>query len=287
MIGPRSLPRFLAPPAQLFAVLGLFVVVAGCGVESYETRMNATIDDLKHENRFIGLAPAYTKLIAPGKESLVAISPRLKVPVQPALFAAYTAESANPENLNMQIPENRVLPPAPLPAVPGYQETFEQFVTSGSGIRPWYLYVGVIRHEPGSGGGAATLQAILDQVRANEIEAATKAGTAPPEQSAYAWTDRTIMSAKKGAPARVWKTLDFEGPQLFYVRGNEPNDVNGIYRIMVLDVPAKAPVGDHQIFLVWRFVRTVNEMQRLNDLMNACVGTLEIDPAPPAAPKPN
>ncbi|MCE9605689.1 MAG: hypothetical protein K8U03_12415 [Planctomycetia bacterium] len=266
--------RSCAAALSVALVLG---VAGGCGVESYETRMATTIEDLKHDNKFVGLDKTYTKLVAPGGEAAVAISPRLRLPVLFGRLAAYTAESADPEKGSERIPTNRLLPPPPLPGIPGFQETFELMIGSKVGTRPWHIYMGVVRHEPGSGGSAAELAKILDAAKA-----------AQPDVPDLAWQDTPVLALRKGDASRVWKTLQIKSPQLFYMRGNEPGDLNGTFTIMVLNVPGKAPIGDHQIVIGSRLVSLANDLQRINEVLAASMGTLEIDPAlPAAAPKPN
>lgn len=245
--------------------------------------MSETLEELKHNNKFIGLAKAYTKLVAPGNEATVQISPRIKLPEAPFSFGqAFIPGSKNPDNQNAEIPMNRVLPPPPLPAVPGYQESFEQYIDTTLGFRLWHLYVGVVRYEPGSGEGAKTRDAILEQVKA-EIGKMDANKETVPKLEDVVWRDESIASLNP--PDRKWKVLDIDRQQPFYVRGSTELTMQpGICRIMVLDVPPTKPgMGEHQIFLVWRFSKNAKELQRIQTLMTSCVGTLEIDPAPPAA----
>jgi len=295
MTGLRSsLVRFRFAPGSLAAFLVACCV--GCGVESYESRMNETIAELKHSNKFIGLDKKFTKLIAPGNEAAVAIVPKIKLPVQPSMlanndpdpFTAYSPASADPLNPKEAIPSNRIFPPPPLPEVPGYQMSFEKYVATTSSNRVWHLYVGVVRHEPNSGGSLALTAKILDHAKAENGKIDTNKEPKQ-DESELVWRDVSVVSARPEAPARVWKVLDINRFQSFYVNGsNILTDQPGTCRFMVLDVPgpAKSPVGDHQVVLIWRYSKNTIERQRIENLMTASVGTLEIDFAPPAAPAP-
>ena len=294
MIGLRLLPQ--RPSSLLFRAISLglpvlaLLALGGCGVESYEARMTGTLEELKHNNKFIGLAKSYTKLVAPGNEATVQIAPRIKLPDAPFSFGqAFIPGSKDPDNQNVEIPTNRVLPPPPIPAVPGYQESFEQYVSTTLGFRLWHLYVGVIRYEPGTGDGEKTLAAIAEYVKA-EIGKIDSTKEQVPKLEDIVWREESITSLNPNPPTRKWKVLEIDLQQTFHTRGStELTKQPGICRIMVLDVPAnKTPgMGDHQIFLVWRYSKNTKELQRIQSLMTSCVGTLEIDPVAPAAPKPN
>lgn len=287
--------------SSLVAVL-LALAGGGCGTDAYEARMKDTIDDLKHDNKFIGVDKVFTALVVPPAagvavppESVVEIAPRIKLPERPRKFAAaYKADSPNPDNAGERIPENRVFPPLPLPQIPGFQEEFEQLVSTTVGTRPWHLYVGVVRYPKGvPGGTAGYVASVIDTLKADiakEDAAEVAAGLTPfVNTTEPAWRDVTFLAARRGATPYTWKVLEINRPQLFYVQGNLPTKVPGICRLMVLDVPAKAPNADHQVVLMWRYPAQAAAAKEINDLITASMGTFEIDPAPAAspAPKPN
>jgi len=297
MIGLRLPLQRTSSLVSRVVPLGLPVLallaLAGCGIEPYETRMKETLKELDHGNKFIGLSKTYTKLVFPANEATVQIAPRIKLPDAPFSFGqAYIPGSKDPDNQNVGIPTNRVLPPPPLPAVPGYQESFEQYVGTALGFRLWHLYVGVVRYEPGSGGGDKTLAAILEHVKA-EVGKMDPNKEPVPKLEDLVWREESIPTLSQSPPVRRWKVLEIDTHQPFYTRGSTELTMQpGICRIMALDIPGnKTPgMGDHQIFLVWRYSQSTKDLPRIQKLMTSCVGTLEIDPAPAAAPaasKPN
>jgi hypothetical protein len=295
MIVLRFLSRLLRP-ASLVALLGLSAAV-GCGVDAYEARMKDTIEELKHENKFVGLSPKFMALTfvpPPGvtlpPEQVVEIAPRMRLPDRPRKFPefAYRPDSQNPDNPGERIPENRVYPPAPLPQILGFQMEFEQMVTTSIGTRPWHLYIGVQRHPRGTPGQtAAYVATIIDTLKAEiakEDAADLAAGIPPPPaMTELEWRDVTFLAARRGATPYTWKVLDINRPQWFYVQGNIPTKVPGIARMMVLDVPGKSGASDHTVTLMWRYPANAGAAAEIKDLITASMGTFEIDPVVAAA----
>lgn len=302
MIGFRFLSRFVRP-ASCAALLGL-ATAGGCGVGAYEERMKETIDDLKHENKFVGLNSQFVGLIfvpppdAPlPPEQQVEIAPRIRLPDRPQKFSnvAYRPDSQDPEKPNQdppqRIPEDRVFPPFPLPQIPGFQMEFEQMVRTTAGTRPWHFYVGVQKQPRGSSNqSAAYFEGILNTLKADiakQNEADVAAGVPPVgETSEPEWRDVTFLAAKRGAVPYTWKVLDIDRPQMFHVQGSIPTRVDGICRLMVLNVPGKGAVPEHTVTLMWRYPKNAQAAAEIKDLINASMGTFEIDPVAPAAGAP-
>lgn len=303
MIVSRFLSRVLRP-ASLVALLGL-PVAGGCGADAYEARMKDTIEELKHENKFVGLSPKFMGLtfvpppnVTLPPEQVVDIAPRIRLPDRPRKFpeVAYRPDSEDPDKLGQDppavIPENRVFPPHPMPQILGFQMEFEQMVTTSVGTRPWHLYVGVQKHPRGTPNQtAAYVATIIDTLKAEvvkENEADLAAGIPPaPEMAEPEWRDVTFTPAKRGATAYTWKVLEINRPQLFYVQGNIPTKVPGIMRMMVLDVPGGKTNPDHTVTLMWRYPANAGAAAEIKDLITASMGTFEVDlpaAAPPAAP---
>lgn len=303
MIVLRFLSRVVRP-ASLVALFGL-VTAGGCGVEAYEERMKGTIDDLKHENKFVGLSPKFMGLtyvppptVTLPPEQVVDVAPRIRLPDRPRKFPdiAYRPDSEDPDKIGQDppaiIPENRVYPPHPLPQILGFQMEFEQMVTTSVGTRPWHLYVGVQRHPRNTPGQTmAYIATIIDTLKAEvvkEDEADLAAGVPPsPPLDEPEWRDVTFLPAKRGATPFTWKVLEINRPQLFYVQGNIPTKVPGIMRMMVLDVPGKGGNPDHTVTLMWRYPANAGAAAEIKDLIAASMGTFEIDlPAAPATAAP-
>ena len=161
------------------------------------------------------------------------------------------------------------MPPAPLPEIPGYQSTLENFVASSVGFRACYFYAGVEKADPAT--ADAKRKALLQTLKAN-----LTAASQPDVAATVNWQDVQVTTPVPGAPKRPFRQLDVECRQLFEVRGNAPNEVVGSYRLLACELYG------HQIFLGWRIPTTATVCQSFLDDAIAAAGTLTVVAGKPA-----
>lgn len=272
---PGSEPISRRGALASLAAAGIGSIVAGCGVSDYETRMEATIEDLELQSRFAGLRPEPDQVSDPEAAVGVVIAlrlPRLLSPIPSvnAPLVLLKTGSGKPDRPDEPMPPERLLPPAPLPEIPGYQSTLENFVATSVGFRACYFYAGVEKADPAT--ADAKRKALLQTVKAN----LTAAGQ--PDVAATAnWNDVQVATPVPGAPKRLFRQLDVVCRQLFEVRGNVANEVIGSYRLLACELYG------HQIFLGWRIPTTAFVCQSYLDNAIAAAGTLTVVAGKPAA----
>lgn len=239
--------------------------------------MEETIDDLKLQNRFVNLLPDATPLN--GQASTVGVLASIRLPkllsrngnAQPLLIEE---GAAKPENDKEQMPIERLMPPPPLPTIPGFQLCVEGAAPSTVGLRTCYFYAGIERADVAA--AKATRDAVLTKLKA-DLTAKVMTEIAKNCE----WIDVTVTSPVPGAPKRTFRQLDVNCPQLFEVRGNTANETNGAFRLLAYET-----LG-HQIFLGWRVPQPAYAYQSFMDSTIAAAGTLTVVPgkavAAPAA----
>ncbi|MGC3972163.1 MAG: hypothetical protein QM775_33930 [Pirellulales bacterium] len=247
------------------AVGGLSAFVAGCGAKAYETRMEETIEDLELQNKFVLLQPNETIVNAP-ESKLAKLSLRLPVIMPASRTAAptlLTEGCAMPEDQNQPMPDARLKPPVPLPDIPGFQVSMEKFIPTGAGNRPCYMFVGLTKVTPNE--AAAARQQVLEQLKTRLAST-----TEPNPAQNVAWQPESILTPKAGAPALPYQKLEVECRQLFEVRGNQANEVPGVFQLLTLET------AGHQIYLGWRLPSSAYDRQNFLDAARAAAGTVRI-----------
>ncbi|MBA4017723.1 MAG: hypothetical protein C0483_11165 [Pirellula sp.] len=248
------------------AAAGLSSFVAGCGVSEYETRMDETIKNLALENRFVNLLPEATPLNS--QTSTVGVVATIRLPkmigrngnAQPLLIEE---GAAKPEKADEQMPIERLMPPGPLPTIPGFQVCVEAPAPSTVGLRTCYFYAGIERADAAT--AKATRDALLTKLKA-DLTAKVMAEIA----NSSAWVDVQVTSPAPGAPKRTFKQLDVTCQQLFEVRGNAASTTAGTFRLLAYET-----LG-HQIFLGWRVPQLALEYQKFMDSTDSAAGTLTV-----------
>lgn len=254
------------------AAAGLSSLVAGCGVNEYETRMKETIEDLELQNRFVNLLPGTTPLNS--QTSTVGVIATIRLPkllsrngnAQPLLIEE---GAAKPENDKEQMPIERLMPPGPLPTIPGFQLCVEGPAPSSVGLRTCYFYAGIERADAAA--AKATRDALLTKLKA-DLTAKVMTEIAKNCE----WVDVTVTSPVPDAPKRTFKQLDVNCQQLFEVRGNVATETAGSFRLLSYET-----LG-HQILLGWRVPQLAFAYQSFMDSTIAAAGTLSVVAGKPA-----
>lgn len=254
------------------AAAGLSSLVAGCGVNEYETRMKETIEDLELQNRFVNLLPGTTPLNS--QTSTVGVIVTIRLPkllsrngnAQPLLIEE---GAAKPENDKEQMPIERLMPPGPLPTIPGFQLCVEGPAPSSVGLRTCYFYAGIERADAAA--AKATRDALLTKLKA-DLTAKVMTEIAKNCE----WVDVTVTSPVPDAPKRTFKQLDVSCQQLFEVRGNVATETAGSFRLLSYET-----LG-HQILLGWRVPQLAFAYQSFMDSTIAAAGTLSVVAGKPA-----
>jgi hypothetical protein len=253
------------------AAAGLGTLAAGCGVAEYEARMEDTIEDLKLQNQFVLLKPEPTILNGPGEATATVMMrlPYMLLPYRGATPLLLIEGCTMPENQNEPLPVDRLKPPEPLPQIPGFQVSLEQYVPTGAGVRPCYLYVGLEKADKAA--AAATRQKLLDEFK-------TKVGpTEPRAVENVAWQRMSLETPMPGAPKVTIDQLVLECTQLFWVRGNTPSPVAGQLTLMTYEA------AGHLVVLGWRIPTSAKEFATFNAVTKAAAGTLTVAPLRAAA----
>lgn len=262
------------------AAAGLSSFVAGCGVSEYETRMEESLDELSLQNRFVNLRPDALTLNDPDSGLGITVTMRLPKmlfpnPNAPPIFLRN--KSPKPENVNEDMPDDRLKPPAPLPAIPGYQTSIESYVPSSVGFRACYFYAGIEKVDP-----AMPAKARRDALE-KSLQASLTAGNQTDAAQQATWREVQVTTPNPGEAARKFYQLEVNCRQLFEVRGNVANEVIGAYMLLAYETNSRETPG-YQIFLGWRIPAAAFARQSYLDSAIAAAGTLMVSANKSAAP---
>ena len=237
-------------------------LAGGCGTAEYESRLEQTIEDLKLQNQFVKLRPAFA--MNPQSTNLLVT---LRVPIQFEDMLLLTEGSAVPGQANEVMPDSRLKPPPPLVGIPGYQVTLEQFGATSAGRRSMYFYLGVERIDPSTGGAAGMREAYL-----TALNSAIQGKPNAPIN--LAWKSKALPTPQPGVTKNVYE-LQVDIAQLFEVQGNQPSEIPGTFLLQAHEV-----LG-HQVFLGWRIPKASLNYSTFLDAVRAAAGTISVAKAPP------
>jgi hypothetical protein len=236
----------------------------GCGTQAYDEQMQKTMASLKLRGKFVDLVPTPYIVVDPGKGLPVNVSIRL-----PTAFAgtkALNESSADPNFPQDPIPHDRVQPP--FMDIPGYQITYEQFVSSASGVRVMSMYFGVTPADRG----------ILDKIPGD-----LKAKLQLPND--LFWKTEPVI--RPDGSTSPWKSITIQAPQGFYWTNSgrsTPETLDGTFGLWVHEDPK------YYVFIGYRFPTSSAALapmaKGLAEALTNAAGTVQITPAAPPPPKP-
>jgi hypothetical protein len=243
---------FVVRSASAFAhvalVAAMVSLVAGCGRQEYEARLDSAVRRLKTENKFTGLdkTPTLIAKLKNDKGAGVEVSFR-----KPARFSgtAFSEGAALPTNPNEPLNANRIKPPF-LQNFPGFQYCYE-LLPGAAGPSTAYLYVGAQPAEPGAADRLLTeMQPALPD---------------PPP----VWN--TVVADTPEDTKQTWKALTFTSDQEFVAHDNKtPEKQKATFKLWMCEQ------NGIQVFLGYRWADRGTDATAMEKDMLAAAGTIAV-----------
>lgn len=235
-----------------------FVALPGCGLSDYESRMNATLEELQAKTRYESLyAPtAIDAVVGTGENAQT-----VELPIAIRLPKAFRQEDwfrpGSEYRNRRETVDDRVAYPPFLGEFPGLNRTGETYAEAGERyFLAYYCYLGVLesRH--------AKFEAVLADLR--KKTAAKVKDTGP-------WQD--VECRDDQLQPTTWKTFEAKGVQMFPDRSDRFTDMPGTFRVFARE--------DQGYIVVWavRVPDAIADKTSLLAIADAVAGTVKVTAA--------
>ncbi len=235
------------------------ILIAGCGLEDYESRMADRLAVLQEQTRYESLWGPTTIDAVVGDEVIeYPITVRL-----PRLFGDRDWYREGSEyGYRQDVVENIVLYPPFLLEFPGFNRVGEAFAEPDErSTIAYYCYLGVLESRE------AKMGAVLADLRQKTAEKL-------PDVSS--WQD--VECRDENLTSTTWKMMEAKGKQKFPDRSGDFRDSDGTFRVYARE--------DQGYIVLWavRAPNSISDIVPLLDLADAVAGTVKITDAAPTEP---